>query len=1175
MDKKSLNTNKFTLPVSNPNATAASPSSLAMTPSSIVEESNEITIQQELNKKYNHILIDIRTKLYAMQADAKGIPELIKHIDTDLLKDASNKQLLEFVVSHIHKIRNDVHLALGELGDEIVNKLDSILNQVPITKKIPSYEVTNEELKQELTRFSEQKACSADNNFKDLLQKMSKLAFSLKFKAKTIFISHAWPLPNNPFADAWTEDFLKILVEHLRWAGITVWYDKQDSGGGTPLFKFMNGGIDVADNVIVICTRTMKYKFDHHGFTGACYEYLRYMDNYIKILKQEKSKPVNAGKKYVIPLCLSKEGNQPGLVAAIAELSIYNEGYLPAFINLIRFIGGFGDQFWDELSKQLNVVQQSYLTSASLSFVEEKHVTQSSMANIYHQLAAVPASQNTIYPLVCNVGKPVKYFSGAARADVLTELNVFKQTKADTYVIYGSGGIGKSQLAKYYAKNNINSYSIIWWFNGNNILEDYKQLTIKINEIFAEKKLGSQLNPNEKNPKVLIANITAALNKFSSWLLIFDDVDTEQHTFLPNNISDKGQILITTRSSDWPGKSSKPLRCFTKEEAANFITKHLDRPMEQKAAEDVAVKVAGLPLALAQIVGYLTDNPLTIQNFLLSFAKIIEGDELLSKNHSNYSERTINAIWTITKARIIETEPQKHSLAFKVLFYCAYLSPNEIPIILFENFSQNEFQRTSAIKILVKYSLVILNNEKKYISIHPIMQLILQNEMALSTDNKLVYYVEYFNQVFPVKHEPDENESSKDNSPLQAELKPHLQQLYEHAKSNFFSKSITMVDSKDVDLNTSPIKKSELSFMRLVRNLGIAHYTTGHLHEAILYLREAALQYAEQEKLLRSAHGITNKSVLKQFEEIALCYSYLGLAFQYNNEHKDALVYISKLRDLRIEIYNGNHYLIANNWVTIGYIYMGLKDYDQSFTSLNEALAVCTKYYSTQNKDEYNRGFDYIYLALGNYYLTCFEVKRPPMDAAHQAIANFEKAQCVRERIYPAGHGYLATMPNNIGVAYLLLGDAKQALLYLQKSMEVLIISSANKDTPARANTSNHMSRAYYMLEQYDKALQHAEYSLNIYLSTYGPKHDLTAKSYYYKGRALLKLVEDSTNGKQCLDLARKIFLDNKSNANLLEEINAHDDTIKCISYFFTSHQQIAPTTATQTSIARLIFQYL
>jgi hypothetical protein len=195
------------------------------------------------------------------------------------------------------------------------------------------------------------------------LKKLKTKAFKEGFTSnKKVFISYAWPIENVP-EEKWTKEFVFNLATHLEIAGFEVILDRKQSNCGSPVLEFMRENIRTADHVIIVCNRTMQYKFEEDGGSGVMFEYLE------SINRWRKEKPV----RFIIPLCLTKDNYIPGLVGKFAAVSPYEDGYLDSLKELISRIYGFEnifDDWWDKCIKPLVMPQDKNDAHLSLSLAK-------------------------------------------------------------------------------------------------------------------------------------------------------------------------------------------------------------------------------------------------------------------------------------------------------------------------------------------------------------------------------------------------------------------------------------------------------------------------------------------------------------------------------------------------------------------------------------------------------------------------------------------------------------------------------------------------------------------------------------------------------------------------------------------------------------------------------------
>ena len=129
------------------------------------------------------------------------------------------------------------------------------------------------------------------------------------------------------------------------------------------------------------------------------------------------------------------------------------------------------------------------------------------------------------------------------------------------HILYGLGGIGKTQLAIAYCRKHQGTYSAILWLNGNSqdtLLQSLAAFAIytRINGLQGS-TIGATGHGQEIAEKANAVRRWLALKGNRQWLIVLDNVDRDYHaevedpqaynieSFLP--AADQGSILITTR----------------------------------------------------------------------------------------------------------------------------------------------------------------------------------------------------------------------------------------------------------------------------------------------------------------------------------------------------------------------------------------------------------------------------------------------------------------------------------------------------------------------------------------------------------------------------------------------------------------------------------------------------
>ena len=239
------------------------------------------------------------------------------------------------------------------------------------------------------------------------------------------------------------------------------------------------------------------------------------------------------------------------------------------------------------------VTSSSELFEASIKRLEKYLITEPS---------AVQDEINQQVPVYFNLPYFNDWFCG--RESELEAINNHFANNEYIQIIHGMGGMGKTQIAVKFVYNNMKSYSMIHWINGesvNSIVDDYRQFLASVNHL-----------PDGSDSEAVCRAYISYMAQHTNWLIVYDNcnyyLDSEFDLFrrmcLPKNNSD-GNIIITSRNSRRIGRSTLiDVDIFTPEEAKQFLMQRAEISDEQ-AAEKLAARLGCFPLALEIAGAYI------------------------------------------------------------------------------------------------------------------------------------------------------------------------------------------------------------------------------------------------------------------------------------------------------------------------------------------------------------------------------------------------------------------------------------------------------------------------------------------------------------------------------------------------------------------------------------------
>ncbi|KAK3896647.1 acyl transferase/acyl hydrolase/lysophospholipase, partial [Staphylotrichum tortipilum] len=302
------------------------------------------------------------------------------------------------------------------------------------------------------------------------------------------------------------------------------------------------------------------------------------------------------------------------------------------------------------------------------------------------------------------------------------------RTRRRIFVLYGLGGIGKTQLAADFARRHKATFSSVFWLDGRS--EDHLRQSLagyasKIPKgQIPDRSRDTGLN-SEKDVDIVVADVLDWLARPDnvSWLLVFDNVDRDfeqgsetgaydVRRYLPG---DHGSVLITTRLARMAQLGDSTRLKKADEELGAAIFKLMD-----ETSRALLGLLDGLPLALAQAASYLRETGLDTAAYIRLYKE--QWDDLMRSDGESgsplldYEQRSIATAWTIS-FRAIE---DRNASAAKLLRLWAFLDNKDLWYGLLQQaisgrrdwpgwicgVACNEVKFLDAVRLLLRYSMI-------------------------------------------------------------------------------------------------------------------------------------------------------------------------------------------------------------------------------------------------------------------------------------------------------------------------------------------------------------------------------------------------------------------------------------------------------------------------------------
>lgn len=288
--------------------------------------------------------------------------------------------------------------------------------------------------------------------------------------------------------------------------------------------------------------------------------------------------------------------------------------------------------------------------------------------------------------------------------------------------VHGLGGVGKSAIAREYARRHLHRYAGAWLVRAEQpatLTEDFAALAVRLDPRLAgETNLAALARRGAEEARKL------ARTTNTPFLILLDNIE------LPKDVPDyvrarELHVLITTRYGAL-GSDVAPVEITElPPEAAEAL---LLETAGREAGEGLAAlleALGGLPLALVQAGAYLRENPSE------TFAHYLEAlERRLDAAPDDWPED--QKLVAATFAPSIERAEASAPGAAALLAHAAFYDPGDIPLALLTDDPEAEPARRAA-DALARYSLVKPGEASAHgpaISLHRLLQAVLRAGVA-------------------------------------------------------------------------------------------------------------------------------------------------------------------------------------------------------------------------------------------------------------------------------------------------------------------------------------------------------------------------------------------------------------------------------------------------------------
>ncbi|NGX60019.1 MAG: Photosystem I assembly protein Ycf3 [Chlamydiae bacterium] len=670
------------------------------------------------------------------------------------------------------------------------------------------------------------------------------------------------------------------------------------------------------------------------------------------------------------------------------------------------------------------------------------------------------------------------------RKDLLSQIH--KDLSENPVLLYGPGGIGKSELGIAYANAHLSDFDLVFFFKAEtpeSLEQSYEKLA-KILEIYIEKSDFKEIRRKVHNK----------LKSAKNWLLLYDNLEK------PIPLPKGGKILITSRKklTDLPPETH-PIEVppFVKEDAIELLKKVTGED-PSPAMEQLVERVGAYPLVLGQIALYIKRcDHLSISQYL---DECKDGD-------LDFRRMTPEKRYERSLAEVFENlMPTLKPLEKEWLQICSYLNPDSIPLYYLEEWLKNEHHEENMLvarddilaTLSTEQAFLRYDSSTKTYSIHRLFQESLKNKHEESSYNQACQMLIKLWDQLDFYNIRDWGQSVARAEEFYAHSillmgNPKFKALSAEEQSKFYSKTgstnhlfakypealekhekALAILQEALDPNHPDIAMSLLSIGRCLNEQG--KYKT-------------ALEKFEQ------ALELQNDSLAPDHPVFAHIFNNIGLYFFQQRKFKNALKKFEQALEIQKKSLEPNHPILATLHGNIGCCLSSLGKTEKATEKFQESLKI-RKTSLDPNHPDIAYSLKYIGESLTEQGKT------------KEGLKEFEKALEIQKKSLDSNHPDIALTLCSFGSCFLQQKKYKKALEKFEQALEIQT-ESLDSNHPDIASTLNSIGCCLYGQGKYQESAKCYSKAYWIVKPSLGDDHS-TTKLY-------LKNYSDAKNPDDCV----------------------------------------------------------
>ncbi len=583
-------------------------------------------------------------------------------------------------------------------------------------------------------------------------------------------------------------------------------------------------------------------------------------------------------------------------------------------------------------------------------------------------------------------------------------------------VIVGLGGVGKSAIAREYARSRLQRYSGAWFVRAETeatLLGDLADLGYKLNRGFrvSEVRAGAKAGVREAQ--------TLARQTSKPFLLVFDNA--EKSTSLPEWAHGEGLHLVaTSRWGSWPsGVRTIELDTLPSDAARALLLECANRK-DGDGLDPMLQALGGLPLAIVQAGAYLRENPSeTFADYTTAHARrLAEAPDAWDPN-----ERLVAA----TFAPSIEQARTKAPGADELLRAAAFFAPENIPLVLLSSDANSEQTRKAA-DALLRYSLWRSGEDTVFDpsrSVHRVLQAVMRDNLSDEERKaQAIACAERLSAQFDLRSDDPRNWPKV--KPLSSHAAALSEATPDAAANPTLARALSAAGTYFLEradyASAEPVLKRALEIDE--RILGGESSEVARDCIAFGQLMQATDRFSEAEPLMRRALAIDEKRSGSHHPNVARDIFHLGRLLHENDRFDEGARLFRRALEIDEKTMGPKHPDVARDLIYLGKVLQDDDQFEEATAAMRRAVEI----------DEALNDRDHPYVARD---LMCYGELLQQRDKLAEAEPLMKRALAIDEKRHGANHPFVARDLISLGRLYWDQDRLGEAETLMRRALEI------------------------------------------------------------------------------------------------------------------------------------------